>query len=103
MTRQRSRAHSTNSLGSALEDGDGITRHGIPEDKAPFPNFSNSRFCPPVGATYFRQKTTKPAKFCKRASAQEPSLRLTGHVFVMVHINRKCPCRSDIRKRNHCN
>jgi hypothetical protein len=83
MTRQRSRTHFINSSVSVPEDGDGITQHGIPERKAPSFNLSNSRVCPPTGATHFGQKTTKSAKFCKRARAQEPrvgadSLKLKG-------------------------
>src|SRR5882762_10162177 len=39
MTRRRSRAHSINLSVSVPEDGDGTTRRGISESKAPFPKF----------------------------------------------------------------
>src|ERR1700675_4962291 len=66
-----------------------------------FPIFQGNRVYPPADATHFRQKTTKSAKSCKKARAQKPKVN-RSRVW-MVQFYRKCPCRSDIRKRNHCN
>jgi len=47
MTRQRSRADSMKAWVSVPEDGDGITRRGIPERKTPF-SYVSRTVTPPV-------------------------------------------------------
>jgi hypothetical protein len=65
---------------SVPEDGDGITRHGIPDRKAPFSNLSNSPFA---------RRQVRLILGKKQQNQQNPerkhahkSLRLTGHCSV---------------------
>ena len=88
MTRQRSRAHSTNSSASAREDGDGITLQGILDLNAPFPNLSRrSRLSASKCGPFLSNKQQNQQNSAREQARK--NLGLADHVFVMVHFYKR--------------